>query len=348
MSTVALGQLLTMGLPGPHLNLTYRNFIKKTQPGGFILFGRNLHSPEQVRKLCDELYQLCEIPPIITIDQEGGRVSRLKEIGEQPPSADQLRRANQLDLIQRHGELTGQLLRLFGFNLNLAPVVDILLDSSVENSLLNRCYGSTADEVIQKAGIFLQAMQKEGVHGTIKHFPGYSLCSKDPHRSLPIVDRSFLEMEKQELKPFQALTPKASAIMIGHAVYPHLSTDNLPSSLSPEIIQKLLREKMAYPGLIMTDDLEMGAISFEYGIAQTVRLAIEAGNDLLLFCHQRECVEIALSTLQQMPISLLENPLQRMTHFKKKLSPPESWSLNRFHQINTEIKNLRLTVESAI
>ena len=348
MSTAALGQLLTMGLPGPNLNTTYRNFIKKIQPGGFILFGRNLHSPEQVRKLCDELYQLCETLPIITIDQEGGRVSRLKEIGEQPPGADQLRQANRLEFIQRHGKLTGQLLRLFGFNLNLAPVVDILLDSSVENSLLNRCYGSTADEVIQKAGVFLQAMQTEGVQGTIKHFPGYSLCSKDPHRSLPTVNRSLLEMENQELKPFKALAPHASTIMIGHAVYPQLSSDSLPSSLSAQIIQKLLREQMGYQGLIMTDDLEMGAISFDYGIAQTVRLAIEAGNDLLLFCHQRECVEIALATLQQMPISILDKPLQRLLNFKKRLTSPDPWDHQQFNKLNSEIMNLRLSVENAI
>ncbi|MBX7157915.1 MAG: beta-N-acetylhexosaminidase [Verrucomicrobiae bacterium] len=341
-----LGQLLTMGLPGPRLNDTYRDFIKKVQPGGFILFGRNLQSPQQVRELCDELRSLCERPPILTIDQEGGRVSRLKEIGEQPPSADQLRQANQLELIERHGKLTAQLLNLFGLNLNLAPVVDILLDSSAENSLLNRCYGKNADEVIQKAGTFLDTMQKEGVHGTIKHFPGYSLCSKDPHRSLPIVNRSLTEMENNELKPFKALAPKSSAIMIGHAVYPQLSSDNLPSSLSPQIIQKLLREKMNYQGLIITDDLEMGAISFEYGIAQTVRLAIQAGNDLLLFCHQRECVEIAWETLKQMAQKEdLETPLHRLLTFKKKLCSVAPWNQKAFETINAEVKTLRETVE---
>lgn len=344
-----LGQLLTMGLPGPKLNETDRDFIKKIQPGGFILFGRNLRSTQQVRELCDELRALCERPPILTIDQEGGRVSRLKEVGEQPPSANQLRQANQLELIQRHGQLTAQLLNVFGFNLNLAPVVDILLDHSVENSLLNRCYGITAEEVIQKAGAFLDAMQKEGVHGTIKHFPGYSLCSKDPHLALPVVNRTRQQMEECELKPFNSLAKTASAIMIGHAVYPHLSPDNFPSSLSPTIINTLLRQPLNYQGLVMTDDLEMGAISHEYGIAQTVRLAIRAGNDLLLFCHQRECVAIALETLKEMAQKEdLETPLNRLLNFKKKLSQVQPWDPKTFEKINFEIKNLREATEKLI
>ena len=115
-----------------------------------------------------------------------------------------------------------------------------------------------------------------------------------------------------------------------------------------QIVQKLLREKMNYQGLIITDDLEMGAISYELGIAQTVRLAIEAGNDLLLFCHQRECVQMALTTLKQMPKEKLQKPLQQLLNFKKNLSLAPPWNPQAFAQINNEIKSLRETVETLI
>jgi len=318
------------------------------QPGGFILFGRNLQSPGQVRELCDELRALCDTPPILTLDQEGGRVSRLKDIGHQPPSADQLRRCGDTNLIRRHGELTATLLRLFGFNLNLAPVADILLDSEAENSLLNRCYGTSADEVISKAGVFLDAMQDGGVCGTVKHFPGYSLCSKDPHGSLPLVDRSREEMEEHELKVFRALLHRSASAMIGHAVYPVFDPDGCPSSLSSRIIRDLLIGEIGYGGLVMTDDLEMGAISYEYGVAETVRMAIDAGNDLLLFCHQRECVEIALTTLSRLPADKCEKPLAKMREFKSKLSPAREWSAVAFDSINTDIQALREKCESRL
>ncbi len=348
MCSEEIGQLLTMGLPGPSLTPSLRDFIRSAQPGGFILFARNLATPDQTRGLIDELVSLCYRPPIITIDQEGGRVSRLRVLGEEPPCADWLRRAGDDELISRHGRLTGQLLRLCGFNLNLAPVADILLDPEAENSLLNRCYGTSADEVIHKAGLFLSAMQGEGVQGTIKHFPGYSLCSKDPHGSLPIVNRTREEMEREELKVFRAMMPASACVMIGHAVYPHLDPQRLPSSLSPAIIRDLLRQEVGCDAMVMTDDLEMGAIAREHGIGPTVRMAMEAGNDLLLFCHQLECVEFALETLRSMPAESLARPLQAMAAFKEKLQPAPVWDPARFREINAEIGELRRVTQSKL
>ena len=336
-----IGQLLTMGLPGPRLDERYREAIGRLQPGGFIFFARNLESPAQVRSLCDELRDLCERPPILTIDQEGGRVSRLRKIGATPPSGDELRRTNDPALCREHGALTARLLGLFGMNLNLAPVVDMLLEEGAENSLLNRCYGSGPEQAIRLAGAFLDAMQEEGVAGTIKHFPGYSLCTKDPHAALPLVDRSREELEACELLPFRQLAKRAACVMIGHAVYPHLDPTGTPSSLSPAIIAKLLREDVGFDGLVMTDDLEMGAISGAFGVGETVRRAITASNDLLLFCHQLECVEMAVSTLNKMPAEQLRGALDHMASFKQRLSPPPAWEQSTFEKINTQIADLR-------
>src|SRR5581483_6031167 len=124
----SVGQLLLTGVPGPELDAATAKTFREIQPGGFILFGRNIQTPLQLRKLIDDLRELSNIEPIITIDQEGGRVSRLKLIGNEPPNAQQLRDKNDVTLIKKHGHVTGRLLRIFGFNLDLCPVLDISLD----------------------------------------------------------------------------------------------------------------------------------------------------------------------------------------------------------------------------
>ena len=138
-SSAPLGQLLLTGVPGTELDSDTAARFKKLQPGGFILFGRNIESPEQLRKLIDDLRDLSEIEPFITIDQEGGRVSRLRLIGSEPPNAQQFREKGDLKLIEEHGKLTGQILRMFGFNLDLCPVLDLSYDDEADNSLKGRC-----------------------------------------------------------------------------------------------------------------------------------------------------------------------------------------------------------------
>src|SRR5262245_2854339 len=141
MNTDGLGQLIMTGVPGKELDADTVRLFRRVQPGAYILFGRNLESAAQLRNLIDDLRDLSQIEPIITIDQEGGRVSRLRLIGNEPPNAQQLRDTDDIDLIRRHGDITGRLLRLFGFNLDLCPVLDISFDDDAENSLRGRCYG---------------------------------------------------------------------------------------------------------------------------------------------------------------------------------------------------------------
>lgn len=159
---MSLGQLLLTGVPGVTLDLATADTFRRIQPGGFILFGRNIESPAQLRKLIDDLRALCSVEPIITIDQEGGRVSRLKLIGNEPPNANQLRDNGDLDLIRRHGSITARLLRIFGFNLDLCPVLDISFDDDADNSLRGRCYGNNVEQVIRNAGAFNEAMRGGG------------------------------------------------------------------------------------------------------------------------------------------------------------------------------------------
>lgn len=225
MKSTSPGQLLLLGVPGLEVDAAYADFIRRIQPGGFILFGRNIQTPAQLRKLTDQLRELSGIEPIITIDQEGGRVSRLKLLGNEPPNARQLRDKGDLELIACHGELTGHLLRIFGFNLDLCPVLDIAFDDEADNSLRGRCYGTTADQVIEMAGAFNRALQTTGVLSCGKHFPGYSSASSDPHHELSALPRPLSELEAHELKVFRHFASGPNAVdsmMMGHISFAEL------------------------------------------------------------------------------------------------------------------------------
>lgn len=338
-----------MGLPGAELNDALRKLVHRIQPGGFIFFKRNLASPEQFFEMVKELYSICEHTPIMTIDQEGGRVSRLAAIGEEPPSGHQLRLTGDVKLCRLHGELTGQLLASLGLNLDLAPVADFSPDDEADNSLRGRCYGKTVDEVMERAGAFLEGMQAYGVGGTAKHFPGYTFCGLDPHGDLPVIRRTVEELEREELRAFRYFAQKAEAMMIGHGHFTAFHEKPFPASLSPVIVQNLLREKMGYKGLIMTDDLEMGAIANGYGSVESTRLAMEAGEDMLLICHNPACVEISYDTLQQLPSEKTAPALERVNAFLNRLpAPPKQFDSTHFQEINRKIKKLREEVLSKI
>src|ERR1700694_4441909 len=203
MSADSLGQLILCGVPGKEVDAASAELFRRVQPGGFILFGRNIESASQLRKLIDDLRDLSETEPIITIDQEGGRVSRLRLIGSEPPNAQQLRDKDDVDLIRRHGDITGRLLRVFGFNLDLCPVLDISFDDDADNSLRGRCYGKTVEQVVQNAAAFNGALREQGIASCGKHFPGYSAATVDAHHDLPKIDRTREELDANELAVFR-------------------------------------------------------------------------------------------------------------------------------------------------
>src|SRR6202011_1713410 len=204
MESHSPGQLILTGVPGKELDPETAQLFRRVQPGAFILFGRNIESATQLRRLIDDLRDLSEAEPIITIDQEGGRVSRLRLIGNEPPNAQELRNKGDLKLIAQHGDITGRLLRLFGFNLDLCPVLDISFDDEADNSLRGRCYGRSVAEVIRNAGPFNAALRAQGVASCGKHFPGYSAATVDAHHDLPKIERTREELDAEELAVFSA------------------------------------------------------------------------------------------------------------------------------------------------
>jgi beta-N-acetylhexosaminidase len=339
-----VGQLLLVGVAGQELDADTAAMLRRVQPGGFILFGRNIGSPAQLRKLIDDLRDLSAVEPVITIDQEGGRVSRLRLIGEEPPNAQQLRDKGDPALVRRHGELTASLLRLFGFNLDLCPVLDISFDDEADNSLRGRCYGKSAAQVIELAGVFNDALRAGGVLSCGKHFPGYTMAGEDPHHGFPVIARDRAEMEAHELAVFRHFASRVDSMMIGHIHYACLETDVRPASLSPAIIDGLLRREMGFRGLVMTDDLDMGAILDTVSFDDMLGLGLAAGNDLLMICHRVHLLADARAVLERQPPHLLDASLARVAEFKSKMAAPTAFSVEEFTAINSEIWNLRVAV----
>src|SRR5215211_217386 len=351
MKADSIGQLIMTGVPGKELDAETARFFRRVQPGAYILFGRNLDSGTQLRKLIDDLCDLSEIEPIITIDQEGGRVSRLRRIGNEPPNAQQLRDKNDIDLIRRHGNITGRLLRLFGFNVDLCPVLDICFNDDAENSLHGRCYGKDVEQVVRNAGAFNEAMRGQGIASCGKHFPGYSAATSDAHFQLPRIDRTREELDQNELAVFREFIGRArppgapggfvDSIMICHAWYPCFEPQPTPATVSRRIVTELLRNEFGFDGLIMTDDLDMGAILSAYRLDDTIRLCLEAGNDIMMLCHRVPEIETVHRILGALPSDQIERAQQHIATFKKNLSPPQKFSESAFQAINTEIADLR-------
>lgn len=342
MQASPIGQLLLTGVPCAEMDSGTAKIFREIQPGGFILFGRNIKTPAQLRKLIDDLRDLSAVEPIVTIDQEGGRVSRLKLIGNEPPNAQQLRDRDDVELIGRHGAVTARLLRLFGFNLDLCPVLDLSFDDDADNSLRGRCYGKNAAQVIRNAGAFNGALRAGGIASCGKHFPGYSRAAIDAHHELPTIRLARADLEAHELAVFRHFSGKVDAMMIGHAFYPSLETARTPSSLSRAVVTDLLRGELGFDGLVMTDDLDMGAILNHYGLEETLRLAITAGNDLAMICHRGGCLREAREILGRLPSAQVGRALNRVAKFKSRLAPPDPFSEEEFRRRDDAVWDLRV------
>jgi len=347
MERSSLGQLLLVGVPGPELDSKTARLFRKAQPGGYILFGRNIRSATQLRKLIDDLRDLSQIEPIVTIDQEGGRVSRLKLIGNEPPNAQQLRKKADPALIREHGRLTGELLRLFGFNLDLCPVLDISFDDDADNSLRGRCYGTSVEEVIAFGAAFNESLLETGILSCGKHFPGYAAATLDPHHELPRIDRSRDELDRTEFAIFREFAHKVSSMMVCHAWYPALDPAKTPASLSRSIVTDLLVSEFGFDGLIMTDDLDMGAIANESGFTATIERAMLAGNDLAMICHRVHLIEEARAALERVARADLDRALAGVEHFKRNMAAPNRFSEERFRSLDHEVWELRVATLGA-
>jgi beta-N-acetylhexosaminidase len=320
------GSLLVLGIAGPELSAAEAALFKKLQPAGYILFTRNIETAEQTRKLTDDLRDLSSETPIIAIDQEGGRVTRTAKIAPVSPSAPALAAYGNLGKIADAGAWTGDLLRLLGINLNLAPVFDLDHFPGTQNALRGRSWGRDPQRVIDYAGQWNRWMRKRSITSCAKHFPAGGRALSDPHHDLPSSDATMEELLREDVIPYTALMPELDAIMLAHIDFPNIDPE-FPASLSPRIIRRFLRDQLGFDRhLVLTDDLDMGAITQRYGRGQDVKLAIEAGNDLALICHRTDTAEIAAAAIAELPHRCKIDAQVRVEKFRRKLQPPVLWS----------------------
>jgi beta-N-acetylhexosaminidase len=290
------GGVLMVGLPGTALDRVTAKRIQELAPAGVILFRRNLASPEQTALLLDELRCLLPSPTLLALDQEGGRVSRLEPWIGPTPAAAALGRAGE-GPAREFGKATGTALSSLGFNVDFAPVVD-LCEPDAANGIGDRAWSTDPGVASRLAGAFLAGLQGSGVAGCLKHFPGLGDSHVDSHVSLPTVDRSLERIEREDLRPYRELGPGAACVMVGHGHYPALDPrGQLPASCSPRVVDGLLKGRLGYSGLVVSDDLEMGAVSERDREGAVAAESLAAGCDLLLFCHDLERAATAAKIL---------------------------------------------------
>src|SRR6185369_194817 len=289
-----IGQLFIVGFQGREPDADTRALLDEIQPGGFLLYQRNIESFDQIYDLNTRLRSISSISPFLAIDHEGGRVDRLKHVFTVMPSMAELAEAGMAPF-RAGARIIAAELETTGFNLNFAPVADLRSPRSI---LSERCLASGPEEVSRLANAFCEELSKRSIFTCAKHFPGLGAAISDPHFSLPRIDRTKRELQQEDVLPFVRLFGQTDMIMVSHAHYPGLGDEKpIPASLSTRVVEGFLRKKLGYKGLTITDDLTMGAVT-TIGLTPEVFLrAFEAGNDLLLFSQTTPLVEEAFKTI---------------------------------------------------
>ena len=316
-----VGQLMMVGFTGTEPSQPLKQLLQERHVGGVILFFRNIRDGAHVSELTSQLQSLARRPLLISADQEGGSVLRVRQGASLLPSAMGLGRLG-YEAVQEAATIAGDEMRAMGINLNLAPVLDI---NSPENPGIGiRSYGESAEHVARMAEAYVKGIQGAGTLACVKHFPGKGAARLDAHLDLPKIDRSAEELRAKEYKPFvAAFAAGAAAAMTSHCVYPQL--DKLPATLSSRILTGLLRDEMDFQGILITDDMEMGAIAKYHEGAAAAVAAFAAGADQLLICHdhalQRSSQDAIVAALKsgQIPMSRLEKSLARIRAAKERV-----------------------------
>lgn len=347
---------MLIGLPGAQVDAAARELLQMIQPGGVLLNQRNIEAAQQVCELTSTLRSVIEVPPILAIDQEGGRVDRLKEIFSPMPSPDLLRATNDAVVAARQGEITAETLRALGFNVNLAPVLDIAVDDAADNGLKGRYLGDSVAEVVRLAGSYLEGLQHGGVTGVGKHFPGLGASTLDSHSDLPRVDGTRDDIMKRDIAPytelFSKINARLSAVMVAHAHYPALDGSSpLPASLSKTVVTGLLREELGFKGLVITDDLDMGAITSTREIGEASVQAIEAGHDMVMVTGSIESMTAAWQAMTQaardgrITKAHIRRAFDHIARIKSMLSPPHNLNDGAISRLRERVAELNLILQ---
>lgn len=297
-----IGRLFMAGIPGTELDAGTEALIRDYCLGGVILFSRNIEDPVQLAALCKDLQDRAMkyhgIPLFLAVDQEGGPVARLKEPFSRFPGNEAIGEDSKpMDRAREFAQVTAMEMALVGLNMDLAPVVDVRIGEP-EKHLAGRTFSDDPQKVAKLGQTVVKGLQENGVMAVAKHFPGLGKTSLDPHHNLPTIELNGMEMEEINLPPFRrAIEAGVSGIMTSHAIYPAMELGT-PATLSKKILIELLRKKLGFQGLTITDDLEMGAIKKKWGVAEGAVASFEAGADILLICEDQSEILESIESLR--------------------------------------------------
>lgn len=284
-----LGQVLIIGFEGVEVSPRFRSLLTTLQPAGVILFARNIASAEQTHKLLKDCQACVSTPLFKCVDLEGGCVDRFRKVLRPTPSAADVFSTGNRKLFRTHGKVIGESCRALGFNVDFAPVLDLALPAS-RTVMSSRAVSGDPKQVVIYVREFLAGLRSAGVLGCGKHFPGLGEANLDTHHELPSVRKSWTKLWQEDIYPYRTLRRELPMILVGHANYPEVTHNLKPASLSRKWITDVLRKKIAYRGLVVSDDLEMGGVLKSAPVQQAAVEHIRAGGDLCLICHQEEWV----------------------------------------------------------
>lgn len=333
-----IGQLIIAYYNSDTYNEEIKCLVEDKKLSGFIISKGNITTYDNTKNYINELQNHSKIPLIISIDEEGGIVQRLKYLTDTqpidiPPMLD-LGSTNDKELAYQVGQVIAEEVRTIGVNVVYAPVVDVY--SNPDNTVIgDRSFASDPNQVVKMANALAQGIESNGVIATYKHFPGHGDTIIDSHEDLPLIEKNYDELKKLELIPFkEAIKNNAKIIMIGHLALPNITGDNTPASLSKKIID-ILKKDLGYQGLVITDALDMGALTKYYDDGSICSLAINAGNDLLLMPNNIDsCINDIKNNVSEERIneSVIRILRFKYKYLKKDNSLDRSYLNNEKHQ----------------
>lgn len=321
----SVGQLLIIGFDGTEMSPRLSSQLHEIQPAGVILFARNIQSAEQTWRLLRECRKCVASPLFTCVDLEGGTVDRLHDVLGPAPSAADVFAAGDRKLYRMHGRLIGENCRALGFNVDFAPVLDLGFEAS-RSVMTSRTVSPKPLETIGYARNFLTGLRAANVLGCGKHFPGLGEGTLDSHHALPVIAKPLKKLWSEDLLPYRTLRNALPFVMVAHAGYPEVTSDNTPASISKLWISDILRKRIGYRNLIVSDDLEMGGVLAAASIGQAAVQSILAGSDLCLVCHHEERVREVHEELSRMAgndrqfANRVKRVAARVTASKKKCS----------------------------
>ena len=284
-----LGQLFIVGFDGGEISRRITSLLTRLQPAGVILFARNIQSPEQTWRLLREC-QKCVATPLFTcVDLEGGDVDRFRDALGAAPSVADVFATGDRKLYRKHGQIIGANCRALGFNVDFAPVLDLASEAS-RSVMGSRAVSAEPREVVTYAHDFLAGLRAAKVMGCGKHFPGLGEGKLDSHHELPVIEKSLKGLWAEDLVPYRTLRRELPMVMISHAAYPQVTREKTPASLSKVWITDILRKRIGYRNLIVSDDLEMGGVLAAAPVGDAAVEFVRAGGDLCLICHREDYI----------------------------------------------------------